>query len=112
VDVPLADGDTVRVGDLVLDTIGLRGHTPGSVALALSAAGDVARTVLLTGDSLFPGGPGKTASPADFHRLMDDLEERVFGVFADDALVLPGHGDNTSLGAERPHLQQWRARGW
>lgn len=112
VDVRLADGDVVRVGDLVLDVIALRGHTPGSVALALSAAGDTARTVILTGDSLFPGGPGRTGTPADFRSLMDDLEARIFEVYADDALVLPGHGDNTSLGAERPQLAQWRARGW
>lgn len=110
-DVLLCDRDLVRVGDLVLDVVGLRGHTPGSVALALTAAGDRPRTVLLTGDSLFPGGPGKTWSDEDFTSLMDDLEARVFGVY-DDALVLPGHGDNTTLSAERPNLAQWRARGW
>ncbi|WP_122261045.1 MBL fold metallo-hydrolase [Ornithinimicrobium cerasi] len=112
VDVRLVDGDVVRVGDLILDVIGLRGHTPGSVALALSAAGDVPRTVLLTGDSLFPGGPGRTTTPGDFVSLMDDLQARVFDVYDDDALVLPGHGDNTWLGAERPQLPEWRARGW
>ena len=68
--------------------------------------------LLFTGDSLFPGGPGKTQNPEDFTTLMDDLEERVFAVYADHALVLPGHGDNTTLGAERPQLPQWRARGW
>lgn len=108
----LEHGDTVRVGDLVLDVVGLRGHTPGSVALALATGGDVCRTVMFTGDSLFPGGPGKTWSPDDFVSLMDDLEERVFGVYPDDTVVLPGHGDNTTLGAERPHLQEWRERGW
>lgn len=111
VDTRLRDGDTVRVGDLVLDVIGLRGHTPGSVALALSTAADHTTTVLFTGDSLFPGGPGKTGSPEDFTRLMDDLEHRVFDVF-DDALVLPGHGDNTTLAVERRELRQWRERGW
>ncbi|GAA1182755.1 MBL fold metallo-hydrolase [Ornithinimicrobium humiphilum] len=108
----LEDGDTVRVGDLVLDVVGLRGHTPGSVALALTAGGDVPRTVLFTGDSLFPGGPGRTRAPEDFTSLMDDLEARVFGVYDDTALVLPGHGDNTVLGRERPQLGSWRARGW
>jgi glyoxylase-like metal-dependent hydrolase (beta-lactamase superfamily II) len=112
VDERLADGDVVRVGDLVLDVIALRGHTPGSVALALTAAGDRPRTVILTGDSLFPGGPGKTASPQDFGSLMDDLVARVFDLYDDEAVVLPGHGDNTWLGAERPHLDEWRARGW
>lgn len=112
VDARLGDGGLLRVGNLVLDLISLRGHTPGSVALALSTAGDQARTVLFTGDSLFPGGPGKTSTPEDFVRLMDDLEERVFDLYADHALVLPGHGDNTTLGAERPQLAAWRARGW
>ena len=111
VDTRLRDGDTVRVGDLVLDVIGLRGHTPGSVALALSTAADSTTTLLFTGDSLFPGGPGKTGSPEDFTRLMNDLERRVFDVF-DDAVVLPGHGDNTTLVAERPQLTRWRERGW
>ncbi len=112
VDRRLVDGDTVRVGDLLLDVIGLRGHTPGSVALALTTGGDVPRTVLLTGDSLFPGGPGKTPDAGAFVSLMDDLESRVFDVFDDSALVLPGHGDNTTLGVERPRLGSWRARGW
>lgn len=112
VDRRLQDGDGVMVGSLLLDVVALRGHTPGSVALSLTAAGDVPQTILLTGDSLFPGGPGKTWSPEDFGSLMDDLEERVFGVYPDDALVLPGHGDNTTVGRERPHLREWRARGW
>lgn len=110
VDTRLVHGDTVTVGDLTLDVVALRGHTPGSVALALTT-GDHP-TVLLTGDSLFPGGPGKTWSDDDFRSLVDDLEERVFAVYDDDTVVLPGHGDNTTLGAERPHLQEWRDRGW
>lgn len=110
VDRRLEHGDRVKVGALRLDVVGLRGHTPGSVALALEVPGHP--TVLLTGDSLFPGGPGKTTSPHDFTSLMDDLEERVFGVYADDTVVLPGHGAGTTLGVERPHLAQWRQRGW
>lgn len=112
VDVRLGDGGLLRVGNLILDIISLRGHTPGSVALALSTAGDQSRTLLFTGDSLFPGGPGKTGSPEDFTRLMDDLQERVFAPYADHAVVLPGHGDNTTLGAERPQFGTWRSRGW
>ncbi|AXH95131.1 MBL fold metallo-hydrolase [Ornithinimicrobium avium] len=112
VDRRLQDGDAVMVGSLLLDVVALRGHTPGSVAVSLTAAGDVPQTVILTGDSLFPGGPGKTTSPKDFVSLVDDLEERIFGVYPDDALVLPGHGDNTTVGAERPHLDEWRQRGW
>jgi glyoxylase-like metal-dependent hydrolase (beta-lactamase superfamily II) len=110
VEVRLAHDDVVRVGDLALRVIALRGHTPGSVALALTL--DDRPPVLFTGDSLFPGGPGRTWSAEDFDSLMDDLETRVFAVYGDDALVLPGHGDNTDLGSERPSLGAWRARGW
>lgn len=106
----LGHGDRLSVGALVLEVIALRGHTPGSVALAL--ADDDGRTLLLTGDSLFPGGPGRTATPADFASLMTDLTERVFDLLGDDTRVLPGHGDATTLGAERPHLPSWWARGW
>lgn len=111
VDVRLGHGDTVQVGRLTLRVVGLRGHTPGSVALELCVEGRP--PVLLTGDSLFPGGPGKTWSPEDFEMLVEDLQVRVFDAYDDDdTLVLPGHGDNTTLGAERPHLQEWRKRGW
>ncbi len=108
-DRTLAHGDTVTVGELSLDVIALRGHTPGGIALALRAGGV---THLFTGDSLFPGGPGKTTSPADFTSLMDDLEKRVFDVYDDATVVHPGHGADTTLGAERPHLEEWRKRGW
>ena len=67
---------------------------------------------LFTGDSLFPGGPGATRTPADFASLMADLTDRVFDRFADDTVVYPGHGLGTTLGVERPHLDEWRARGW
>jgi len=70
------------------------------------------RTHLFTGDSLFPGGVGKTWAPEDFQSLIADVEERLFGVFPDDTWVYPGHGDDTTLGAERPSLPEWRARGW
>lgn len=108
----LAGGDTVDIGKLRFDVIHLRGHTPGSVALALSgpAAGDAVQ--LFTGDCLFPGGPGRTTRPEDFDSLMGDLEEKVFGQYGDDTVVYPGHGDDTTLGAERPHLAEWRERGW
>ena len=89
--------------------IGLVGHTPGSIALAYTGGGV---PHLFTGDSLFPGGPGKTHVEEDFTSLMDDLERKVFDVFGDDTVVHPGHGDDTTLGAERPHLTEWRARGW
>ena len=106
----LWDGDVVRVGAETLEVIGLVGHTPGSIALAYRAPDGVAH--LFTGDSLFPGGPGKTSGPTDFASLMDDLEAKVFGRFDDRTVVHPGHGDDTTLGDERPHLAEWRARGW
>ena len=108
----LAGGDTVRVGKLTFDVIHLRGHTPGSVALALSgpAAGNV--TQLFTGDCLFPGGVGRTLQPREFSQLLADVSTRVFDVYPDSTVVYPGHGDDTTLGAERPHLEEWRERRW
>ncbi len=103
------DGDTVPLGGWHLEVIGLVGHTPGAIALALSG-GDSSH--LFTGDSLFPGGVGKTATPADFNSLLRDVVAKLFGRFADETSVHPGHGDDTTLGAERPHLEEWRRRGW
>jgi glyoxylase-like metal-dependent hydrolase (beta-lactamase superfamily II) len=93
-----------------LDVVALRGHTPGSVALLYTDPAGSAH--LFTGDSLFPGGPGKTLTPEAFSSLMDDLESRVFGPLPDDTWVYPGHGDDTTIGDERPQLGEWRARGW
>ncbi|MGH3752393.1 MAG: MBL fold metallo-hydrolase [Pseudonocardiaceae bacterium] len=103
-------GDTVDVGQVALRVIHLRGHTPGSIALLHWDAGGTAH--LFTGDSLFPGGPGKTWSAADFTSLIDDLESRVFDQLPDETWFYPGHGKDSTLGAERPHLADWRARGW
>jgi glyoxylase-like metal-dependent hydrolase (beta-lactamase superfamily II) len=107
---PLVHGDVVAVGEVTLEIIALRGHTPGSVAVLYrdpSAGGH-----LFTGDSLFPCGVGRTTTPADFTSLIDDVEQRVFDVLPDDTWVYPGHGNDTTLGAERPHLAEWRSRGW
>ena len=114
VDDRLTHGDTVRFGDVALDVVALRGHTPGSVALAYRDADDPdGYTHLFTGDSLFPGGVGNTKNPGQsFASLYRDVTERVFDVYADDTWVYPGHGGDTTLGAERPHLDEWRARGW
>ncbi|WP_433263188.1 MBL fold metallo-hydrolase [Actinosynnema sp. CS-041913] len=103
-------GDTVPVGRVPLTVIHLRGHTPGSIALLYREPGG--RAHLFTGDSLFPGGPGRTTSPEDFTSLMDDLEARVFGELPDDTWFYPGHGDDSTIGAERPKLGEWRERGW
>src|SRR6478752_10294667 len=110
VDERLQQGDTITVGDLILDVIALRGHTPGSVAVVYRDPSGIPH--LFTGDSLFPGGVGKTTTPADFQSLIDDVEQRIFDVLPDETWVYPGHGDDTTLGVERPHLAEWRARGW
>jgi glyoxylase-like metal-dependent hydrolase (beta-lactamase superfamily II) len=110
VDERLQHGDTITVGDLTLDVIALRGHTPGSVAVLYRDPAGVPQ--LFTGDSLFPGGVGKTTTPADFESLINDVEQRLFDVLPDETWVYPGHGDDTTLGVERPHLGEWRTRGW
>jgi glyoxylase-like metal-dependent hydrolase (beta-lactamase superfamily II) len=108
----LAGGDTVHIGELTFDVIHLRGHTPGSVALALDGPATGGVTQLFTGDCLFPGGVGKTWQPGDFTQLLEDVTTRVFDVYGDSTVVYPGHGDDTTLGAERPSLTDWRERGW
>lgn len=108
----LANGDTVRIGELAFDVIHLRGHTPGSIALALDGPATGGVTHLFTGDCLFPGGVGKTWQPGDFEQLLDDVSTRVFDVYDDSTVIYPGHGDDTVLGDERPHIQEWRERGW
>ncbi len=108
----LAGGDVLQLGELVFDVIHLRGHTPGSVALALRPAGGRTAVQLFTGDCLFPGGVGKTWEPGAFEQLLGDVTGRVFDVYGDDTVVYPGHGDDTTLGEERPHLAEWRERGW
>jgi glyoxylase-like metal-dependent hydrolase (beta-lactamase superfamily II) len=110
-DTPLRDGETFRFGDIELMAIHLVGHTPGSIALLYDDPEGAPH--LFTGDCLFPGGPGNTQKdPARFTSLMDGLEAKVFGVLPDETWVYPGHGADTTLGAERPHLAEWRARGW
>ncbi|MCW2529470.1 MAG: Zn-dependent hydrolase [Pseudonocardiales bacterium] len=110
VDQRLNHEDQIAVGHVRLEIIALRGHTPGSVAvLYRDPAGS---PHLFTGDSLFPGGVGKTWAPEDFVSLVDDVEARVFDVLPDNTWVYPGHGFGTTLGVERPHIGEWRARGW
>ena len=111
IDKAVYHGEVIEVPGIRLDVIGLRGHTPGSIALAY--AEDVQPVHLFTGDSLFPGGVGNTdRDPARFTSLLNDVIERVFAVYGDDARVHPGHGKPTTLGVERPLLEQWRVRGW
>jgi glyoxylase-like metal-dependent hydrolase (beta-lactamase superfamily II) len=107
----LAHGDMLELGDITLDVIHLRGHTSGSVALAYDDPRG--HTHLWTGDSLFPGGVGNVErDPERFASLLGDVQTRIFDVYDDDTWVYPGHGADTTLGAERPHLQEWRQRGW
>ena len=109
-DEPLDDGDIVRVGDASFEVIHLVGHTPGSVALLYEDL--TGHPHLFTGDSLFPGGVGKTAGPAEFSRLLDDVSSKIFDRLPDDTWFYPGHGKDSTLGAERSSLSEWRARGW
>lgn len=111
-DQPLDHGDRISFGDVTLEVVEVRGHTPGGIALAYREPSGTVH--LLTGDSLFPGGVGATNhyDYQSFPQLIDDVEERLFGAYDDDTWVYPGHGDDTTLGAERPHLGEWRERGW
>lgn len=103
---PVDGGDRVTVGVTDLEVIHLRGHTPGSIALYYPGH-------VFTGDSLFPGGVGNTwKDPERFTQLYTDVVERVFDRFDDETWVYPGHGKDTTLGAERPALPEWKARGW
>jgi len=110
----VAHGDAISVGDASLSVIHLRGHTPGSIALCYDAGGELAgQPHLFTGDSLFPGGPGNTEhDPARFTALITDLEDRIFAELPDGTWVYPGHGGDTTIGTERPHVPEWRERGW
>lgn len=107
----LHHGEVLDLGGVELAVIGLRGHTPGSVAVACARPG--AAVQLFTGDSLFPGGVGNTGGdPQRFASLLADVVARLFNAYRDDAVVWPGHGKPTTLAAERPQLGEWRARGW
>ncbi|SDF14014.1 MBL fold metallo-hydrolase [Pseudonocardia oroxyli] len=105
----VGQGDVVEFGEIQLEVIHLRGHTPGSIALLYRGPD---RPHLFTGDSLFPGGHGRTQTVEDHVQLMDDLESRVFAELPDDTWFYPGHGDDSTLGEQRPHLAEWRERGW
>jgi glyoxylase-like metal-dependent hydrolase (beta-lactamase superfamily II) len=109
-DEVVIDGGAITFGDTELSVIHLVGHTPGSIALVIDADGPAPH--IFTGDCLFPGGPGRTTQPVDFNSLMTGLETKIFGRLPDATWVYPGHGADTTLGAERPHLKEWRERGW
>ena len=105
------DGGTIPVGDIDLEAIHLVGHTPGSIALLHASGSD--QPHLITGDCLFPGGVGNTnKDPVAFESLINDVEAKLFNRLPDATWVYPGHGSDTTLGAERPQLAEWRQRGW
>lgn len=102
------DDQVIEVGRLRMRTIATPGHTPGSVCFTVEGT-----PLLFSGDTLFPGGPGATKFPGgDFHAIIESIDRRIFAAFGEDTMVLPGHGADTTVGAERPHLDEWVARGW
>jgi glyoxylase-like metal-dependent hydrolase (beta-lactamase superfamily II) len=111
VDRRVGDGDTVTVGTCALSVIAIAGHTPGSVCLAYDDGSGTPH--LFTGDTLFPGGVGATFGNAEaFAQLHDQVCTKLFGTLPDETVFHPGHGDDGVLGTERPHLDEWRERGW
>ncbi len=106
-DEVIEDDSVIDVGRLRLHTIHTPGHTPGSMCFRLEG-----HPILFSGDTLFPGGPGNTTfDGGDFDTVIESVDRRLFTLPA-DTIVLPGHGDRTTIGAERPHLQEWIDRGW
>lgn len=104
-DRPLEHGDTVQVGRFEVAVLHTPGHTEGSISFKLPTEH------VLTGDALFPGGVGGTESQADFRTALLSAERQVF-TLGDDTRISPGHGDDTWVGNESPHLEEWRVRGW
>jgi glyoxylase-like metal-dependent hydrolase (beta-lactamase superfamily II) len=106
---PIDDGDTVSIGDVTLKVLYTPGHTAGGVAFLLQEAGE---SHLFAGDTLFPGGPGNTWNNAEaFKTIMRSLDEKLF-TLPDETHVYPGHGLDTTIGTERPNVEEWRARGY
>jgi glyoxylase-like metal-dependent hydrolase (beta-lactamase superfamily II) len=106
-DFVIEDDSVIEVGRLRLQTIHTPGHTPGSMCFKIDGS-----PVLLAGDTLFPGGPGNTTfEGGDFPTIIRSVEDRLF-TLPPDTVVMPGHGDDTTIGGERPHLQEWIDRGW
>lgn len=109
VDVEIRDGDMVEFAGITLDTMILRGHTPGGLAVVAEVDGTPNAFV---GDSLFPGGLGKTAGEGEFVRLFGDVTQKLFEAYPDNTVVRPGHGAPTTLAAERGSLDEWWQRRW
>lgn len=114
IDVPINhlvhEGEVITFGECALATIHLVGHTPGSLVLGYDDP--TGHNHLFTGDCLFPGGVGRTWSPEDFDSLYAGVVTKIFDHYDDETWIYPGHGDDTILGNERPHLPEWRERAW
>lgn len=109
--VLLNDGDEIMFGDITLRAMHLVGHTPGSIAVAYDDPDG--HSHIWTGDCLFPGGVGNTwEDPDRFATLYEDVTSKIFDAFSDETWIYPGHGGDTTIGAERPHLAEWAERGW
>jgi glyoxylase-like metal-dependent hydrolase (beta-lactamase superfamily II) len=107
-DFVLEDDSVIEIGRLRLHTIFTPGHTPGSMSFRVEGS-----PVVFSGDTLFPGGPGATKfEGGDFSTILCSIEQRLFSPLPADTIVMPGHGDDTTIGQERPHLQEWIDRGW
>jgi glyoxylase-like metal-dependent hydrolase (beta-lactamase superfamily II) len=107
-DYLLEDDSVIEIGRVRMRTIATPGHTPGSMCFVIEGS-----PVLLSGDTLFPGGPGATKFPgSSFEKIIESIDGRLFSKLAPETIVMPGHGDDTTIGMERPHLQEWIDRGW
>jgi glyoxylase-like metal-dependent hydrolase (beta-lactamase superfamily II) len=107
-DIIIDDDTVIEIGNLRIRTVATPGHTPGSMCFAVEGT-----PILLSGDTLFPGGAGATKfEGGDFSTIIDSIDRRLFKAFDADTIVLPGHGDRTTIGNESPHLQEWVDRGW
>ena len=107
-DYLLEDDAVIQVGRLRLHTICTPGHTPGSICFRLEGS-----PIVFSGDTLFPGGPGATSMEGgDFEQIIESIDRRLFASLDADTIVMPGHGDDTTIGAEQPSLDEWVARGW
>jgi glyoxylase-like metal-dependent hydrolase (beta-lactamase superfamily II) len=105
-DFVVGDTDVIEVGGLRLHAVHTPGHTPGSICFRLDGW-----PILFSGDTLFPGGPGRTDMGGNFDTIIRSIDNRLFPL-PPDTLVLPGHGLDTTIATERPHLQEWIDRGW
>ena len=105
IDEVLSDGGTISFGNREVTVLHTPGHTPGGVCLHHGRH-------LVSGDTLFPGGPGNTWEDKEaFEQIIESIRTKLF-VLPNDTFVYPGHGKDTTIGAEKPHLQEWIDRGW